>query len=55
MESFNNATLIYHEKPITFGEKEYKVRTNLSICDWNENVDRDCTSIVLFEDVKKSQ
>ena len=52
MESFNNATLIYHDKRITFGEKEYKRRTNLSICDWNENVDRDCTSIVLFEDVK---
>ena len=52
VESFNNATLIYHVKRITFGEKEYKRRTNLSICDWNENVDRDCTSIVLFEDVK---
>ena len=31
VESFNNATLIYHEKHITFGEKEYKCRTNLSI------------------------
>ena len=52
VESFNNATLIYHDKRITFGEKEYKRRTNLSICDWNENVDRDFTSVVLFEDAK---
>ena len=52
VESFNNATLIYHDKRITFGEKEYKRRTYLSICDWNENVDRECTSVVLFEDVK---
>ena len=52
VESFNNATLIYHDKRITFGEKEYKRRTNLSICDWNENVDRDCTSVILFEEAK---
>jgi len=24
----------------------------LSVLDWNENVDRDSTSIILFEDVK---
>ena len=52
VESYNNSTLIYHDKRITFGEEEYKRRTNLSIIDWNENVDRECTSIVLFEDVK---
>ena len=44
--------MIYHDKRITFGEKEYKRRTNLSIRDWNENVDRECTSVVLFEEVK---
>ena len=52
MESYNNSTLIYHDKRITFGEKEYKRRTHLSIIDWNENVDRDYTSVVLYEDVK---
>ena len=52
VESFNNATLIYHDKRTTFGEKEYKRRTHLSICDWNQNVDRDFTSVVLFEDAK---
>ena len=52
VESYNNSTLIYHDKRITFGEKEYKRRTHLSIIDWNENVDRDYTSVVLYEDVK---
>ena len=52
VESYNNATLIYHDKMITFGEKEYKRRICLSIIDWNENVDRECTSIVHFEDAK---
>ena len=36
VESFNNATFIYHDKRITFGKKEYERRTNLSICDWNK-------------------
>lgn len=55
VESFNNSTLIYHDKRITFGEKEYKRRTHLSIIDWNENVDRDYTSVVLYEDVKNHE
>ena len=36
-ESYNNATLVYHDKRISFGEKEYKRRTYLSVLDWNEN------------------
>lgn len=52
VESFNNAALIYHDKRITFGAKEYRRRTHMSILDWNENVDREFTSAVLWEDVK---
>lgn len=51
VESFNNATLVYHDKRISFGEKEYKRRTNLSVLDWNENVDREFTSISEWEDL----
>ena len=36
-ESYNNATLVYHDERINFGEKEYKRRTYLSVLDWNEN------------------
>ena len=52
MESFNNSCLVYHDKRITFGEKEYRRRTHMSVLYWNENVDRDCTSVVMWEDVK---
>ena len=52
VESYNNATLVYHDKRISFGEKEYKRRTYLSVLDWNENVDRDYTSVSEWEDAK---
>ena len=52
VESYNNATLVYHDKRISFGEKEYKRRTCLSVLDWNENVDRDYTSVSEWEDAK---
>ena len=52
MESYNNATLVYHDKRISFGEKEYKRRTYLSVLDWNENLDRDYTSVSEWEDAK---
>ena len=44
VESFNNFLLQYHDKRIVFGQDTYNLRTNLSILDWNENVDRKCTS-----------
>jgi len=44
VESYNNAILQYHNKRIAFGDQTYKLRTDLSILDWNENVDRPLTS-----------
>ena len=53
VESFNNLALIYHDKRISFGNKEYKRRTNMAILDWNQNVDRDFTSVTQHEDPQK--
>ena len=50
VESFNNACLIYHDKRIVFSDKEYERRTNMAILDWNENIDRECTSVAIVED-----
>lgn len=49
VESFNNCLLQYHDKRIVFGENTYRLRINLSILDWNENVDRRCTSVSFVE------
>ncbi|XP_033731910.1 uncharacterized protein LOC117321561 isoform X2 [Pecten maximus] len=53
VESFNNAALVYHDKRISFGNKEYQRRTNMAVPDWNQNVDRDFTSITWYEDPRK--
>ncbi|KAK3086820.1 hypothetical protein FSP39_023965 [Pinctada imbricata] len=53
VESFNNAVLLYQDKRIKFGDKEYKRRTNLATLDWNENVDREYTSISYYEDARR--
>ena len=45
VESFNNVMNIYQDKRIAFGDKQYNARSNLAVCQWNENVDRDFTSI----------
>ena len=45
VESYNNATLIYHDKQIVFGTAEYARRSYMSIIEWNENVDRECSSM----------
>ena len=50
VESFNNSCLIYHDKRISFSDKEYKCRSHLSILDWNENIGRDFTSVTFYED-----
>ena len=52
VESFNNALLIYHDKRIVFSPQEYRRRTLLSVLDWNENIVREPTSVILTEDAK---
>ncbi|KAK3106301.1 hypothetical protein FSP39_017387 [Pinctada imbricata] len=52
VECFNNACLIYHDKRIVYSDKEYKRRTAMAILDWNENIDRDYTSITYTEDAR---
>ena len=48
MESFNNAALIYHEKRIVFGTQEYNRRSMMAVTEWNENVDRDFSSVTHY-------
>ena len=45
MESFNNAVLMYIDKRIHFRTQMYALRMGLAILDWNENVDRQATSV----------
>ena len=37
VESFNNALLQYVDKRIVFGKKNYIMRINIAVLDWNEN------------------
>ena len=52
VESYNNACLIFHDKRISFGLEEYKRRSAMAVLDWNENVDREYTSITMWEDIR---
>jgi hypothetical protein len=45
VESFNNVINVYQDKRISFSNDQYKARSNLAVCHWNENVDREFTSI----------
>ena len=45
VESFNNCLNVYHDKRIAFQNPHYIMRTNLTILHWNENVNRDYTSV----------
>ena len=45
VESFNNAILVYTDKRVHFGKTVYLMRINLAIMDWNENVDREVSSL----------
>ena len=36
---------IYQDKRIAFVDMQYNARSNLALLQWNENVDRDFTSI----------
>jgi hypothetical protein len=44
-ESFNNVINVYQNKRIAFGDEQYNTRNNLAVCHWNENVDREYTSV----------
>ena len=50
VESFNNVLNVFHDKRISFHKQQYNLRTNLTICHWNENVDRPFTSSWNLED-----
>lgn len=45
VESFNNCLNVYHDKRIAFGHQQYQLRTNLAILHWNENINREYTSV----------
>jgi len=45
VESFNNVMNIYQDKRIAVGSKQYNARANLAVLQWNENVDRNYTSV----------
>lgn len=44
VESFNNCLNVFQDKRIAFFDENYKVRSLLTVCYWNENVNRNiCT------------
>ena len=45
VESFNNVMNIFQDKRIVFSDMQYDLRSELAVCHWNENVDREYTSI----------
>jgi hypothetical protein len=45
MEKYFNVMNIFQDKRICFGDEQYKFRSDLTVCHWNENVDRGYTSI----------
>ncbi|CAC5378964.1 unnamed protein product [Mytilus coruscus] len=53
VESFNNVINIYQNKRISFGDLQYNARNNLAVCHWNENVDREYTSVSHLNDHRR--
>lgn len=45
VESFNNVMNIFQDKRIAFSDMQYNLRSQLAVLHWNENVDREFTSI----------
>lgn len=41
VESFNYVVNVYQDKRISFSDAQYNARTNLAVCHWNENFDRE--------------
>ncbi|XP_077862653.1 LOW QUALITY PROTEIN: uncharacterized protein LOC144344647 [Saccoglossus kowalevskii] len=52
VESYNNVCLLYQDKPVVFGNETYKLRSDLTCLDWNENVDRLTTSLATRQDAR---
>ena len=58
VESFNDVVNVYQDKRISFSDEQYNARANLAVCHWNENVDREFTSLqnaTQFKRKEKSQ
>ena len=45
MKSFNNVMNRFQDKRNFFGDDQYYMRSNLAVCHWNENIDREHTSL----------
>ena len=45
VESFNNVINIFQDKRISFSDMQYNMRAKLPVIHWNENVDREYTSV----------
>ena len=45
VESFNNVMNVFHDKRIAFSDNQYLARSQLATCHWNENSDRNYTSV----------
>ena len=45
VESFNNVMNIVQDKRINFSNQQFNMRSQLAVLHWNENVDREYTSI----------
>ena len=45
VESFNNTMNIFHDKRISMKDLQYQIRSYLAVAHWNENTNREVTSI----------
>ena len=45
VQSFNNTMNMFQDKRISFSDANYNALASLAVCHWNENVDRDFTSV----------
>ena len=55
VESFNRAIKIFHSKDVHFSNEECEMRNQLAILSWNENVDREYTSLSQATEVTSSR
>lgn len=49
-ESFNHDMNIYTDKRTSFSNQEYNARSNLAVLQWNENMNREHTSVWTLRD-----
>ena len=45
LKALTMCLMFYQNKRIAFGDEQYNTRNNLAVCHWNENVDREHTSV----------